>query len=264
MIPAIRKEHPAFLFIAEAYWDLECELQQKGFDFCYDKKLYDRLEHCNAENIRLHLCADVAYQQKLLRFIENHDQPPPAAATFSAQKERAAVVTMATLPGAKLFHEGQFVGRKMRPPVFLGRRPPERPDHELQSFYTTRLEAINNPVFRSGEWTLCERTGWPENSSFQNLVAWTWMKDDERYLIVVNLSSGTVQARVHIPWRDLRGETWRLGDMLSGETYDRDGDEMRAPGLDEELGPWKFTSSGVVPFNPRGNWPARHDSPQRR
>jgi hypothetical protein len=38
VIPAIKRAHPDFLFIAEAYWDLEWELQQQGFDFCYDKR----------------------------------------------------------------------------------------------------------------------------------------------------------------------------------------------------------------------------------
>ena len=133
VIPAIKKAHPGFLFIAEAYWDMEWELQQQGFDFCYDKKLYDRLEHSNAESVRLHLCADLAYQDKLLRFIENHDEPR-AAATFSPARQRVAAVTMATLPGVRLFHEGQFEGRKVRPPVFLGRRPDEPLDQELQSF----------------------------------------------------------------------------------------------------------------------------------
>jgi glycosidase len=239
LIPAIKKEYPDFLFIAEAYWDLEWELQQKGFDFCYDKKLYDRLEHCNAESVRLHLCAELAYQQKLLRFIENHDEPR-AAATFSLENERAAAVTMATLPGARLFHEGQFEGRKVRPPVFLGRRPQEPSNHALQSFYATLLEAIDNPAFRSGQWTPCERSGWPDNASFHNLVAWAWTKEDDRYLIIVNLSGNTVQARVRIPWRDLPGETWLLSDGFSGATYDRNGDEMVNPGLYVELGPWNF------------------------
>ncbi|MGC1649913.1 MAG: alpha-amylase family glycosyl hydrolase [Candidatus Sulfotelmatobacter sp.] len=252
VIPAIKKEHPAFLFIAEAYWDLEWELQQKGFDFCYDKKLYDRLEHCNAENIRLHLSADLAYQQKLLRFVENHDEPR-AAATFSPDKERAAAVTMATLPGGRLFHEGQFVGRKIRPPVFLGRRPEEPSNHELQAFYTTLLEAINSPVFRDGQWTLCERTGWPDNASFQNLVAWVWEKDDERCLIIVNLSDTTVQSRVRIPWRDLTGKAWRLSDALSGAIYDRDGDEMLAPGLYVEVGPWSSNLFQCSRLQTRGN-----------
>lgn len=116
VISAIKKAHPDFLFMAEAYWDLEWELQQQGFDYCYDKRLYDRLEHDAAESVRLHLCADLGYQGKLVRFIENRDEPR-ALSAFSSQKERAAAVVMATIPGAKLFHEGQFEGRKVRLPV---------------------------------------------------------------------------------------------------------------------------------------------------
>ena len=87
LIPAVKRRNPDFLFIAEAYWDLEWELQQQGFDFCYDKRLYDRLEHENAETVRLHLCADLDYQRKLLRFLENHDEPR-AAATFPARRKK--------------------------------------------------------------------------------------------------------------------------------------------------------------------------------
>lgn len=240
VIPAIKKAHPGFLFMAEAYWDLEWKLQQQGFDFCYDKRLYDRLEHDKAESVRLHLSADLAYQQKLLRFIENHDEPR-AAATFSPEKERAAAVTMATLPGARLFHEGQFEGRKIRPSVFLGRRPQEAADQQLQAFYNKLLEAIDSPVFRNGHWSLCERAGWPDNSSFQNLVAWNWVNGNDRRLIVVNLSDSSVQARVQVPWRDEQGETWRLSDTLSGAAYDREGDEMGSPGLYVELAPWGYS-----------------------
>src|SRR5271166_2474742 len=162
VIPAVKLKNPELRFIAEAYWDLEWELQQHGFDFCYDKRLYDRLEHDNAESVRLHLCADLAYQEKLLRFLENHDEPR-AAATFSPAKEQAAAVTISSLPGAKLFHEGQFEGRKVRLPVFLGRRPAEPIDEPLQAFYAKLLAAINAPVFRDGEWKLCARSGWPDN-----------------------------------------------------------------------------------------------------
>ena len=181
--------------------------------------------------MRLHLCADQAYQAKLLRFIENHDEPR-AAATFSSTKERAAAVTIATLPGARLFHEGQFEGRKIRLPVFLGRRPAELADQPLQVFYHWLLDAINAPVFRDGQWALCKRTGWPDNSSYQNLVAWTWVKDNDRHLIIVNLSDSAAQAHVQVPWEVLREKTWRLVDVLSGQTYERNGDEMR------ELKPW--------------------------
>ena len=237
LISAIKRKHPEFLFIAEAYWDMEWELQQKGFDFCYDKRLYDRLEHDDAESVRLHLCADLAYQERLLRFLENHDEPR-AAATLSPAKGRAAAVTISTLPGARLFHEGQFAGRKVRLPVFLGRRPAEPADEALQTFYEKLLAAINAPVFRDGEWKLCELGGWPDNPSFQNLVAWSWVKEDDQRLIVVNLSDSAVQARVQLPWGEVRGESWRLADALSDASYTCDGDEMAAVGLYVELGPW--------------------------
>ncbi|MGB0010789.1 MAG: alpha-amylase family glycosyl hydrolase [Candidatus Sulfotelmatobacter sp.] len=239
VISSIKKKHPEFLFIAEAYWNLEWELEQQGFDYCYDKTLYDRLEHGGAENIRLHLCADLSYQSKLLRFIENHDEPRAATAFFPA-KRRAAALVASTLPGTRLFHEGQFEGRKVRLPVFLGRRPAEHFDRDLHGFYTALLEAINRPVFHWGEWTLCDRAGWPDNESFRNLVAWTWVLDDEHYLIAVNLSDRPVQARIQIPWADVGGELWHLLDLLSGALYEWDGDKLLSDGLYVELGPWNY------------------------
>ncbi len=236
-ISAIKREHPDFLFIAEAYWDLEWELQQQGFDFCYDKRLYDRLEHENAESVRLHLCADLAYQNKLLRFIENHDEPR-AASAFTPTKERAAAVTTSTLPGARLFHEGQFEGRKVRLPVFLGRRPEEPVNKELKDFYSKLLLGIDSPVFREGDWNPCERTGWPDNRSYENVVAWTWSKETDRCLIVVNLSNRPAQAVVRVPCDALRGNQWRLIDVLSNAVYERQGDEMLSPGLYVDLQPW--------------------------
>lgn len=237
VIPAVKSANPNFLFIAEAYWDLEWELQQRGFDFCYDKKLYDRLEHESAESVRLHLCADSTYQKKLLRFLENHDEPR-AAAAFSPPKERAAAVAMATLPGARLFHEGQFEGRKIKLPVFLGRRPTEPADPAIRMFYTKLLAALRAPIFGGGEWQLCERSGWSDNSSFQNLVAWSWVKDPDRRLIVINLSDASAQGHVRVPWEGVRGATLHLADALSDASYDRPGYDMRSPGLYVELGPW--------------------------
>ena len=243
VISAVKNKYPGFLFIAEAYWDMEWELHQQGFDFCYDKKLYDRMEHNNAESIRLHLCADLTYQRKLLRFIENHDEPR-AASTFAPEKQRATALAIATLPGIRLFHEGQFEGRKVRVPVFLGRRPEEPTDCALYEFYEKLLGAVNQPLFREGHWKLCERTGWPDNPSFQNLVAWSWMKGEERYLIVVNLSDCPVQARVQVPWpaagNGAGNGMWRLTDMISGAIHERDGQEMLSPGLYVELGPWNY------------------------
>jgi hypothetical protein len=251
VIPAIKRADPHFLFIAEAYWDLEWELQQLGFDFCYDKRLYDRIEYGNTESVRLHVCADLSYQKKLLRFLENHDEPR-AAATFSSPKERAAALAISSLPGARLFHEGQLEGRKVKLPVFLGRRPPEPVDPTIQIFYTRLLLAIRAPIFSEGDWSLCERSGWSDNSSFENLLAWSWVKGTDRRLIVINLSDTSAEAHVRVPWEEVRGATAHLVDELSQATYDRAGNDMLSPGLYVQLGPWgchflKFDSTLVPP-----------------
>ncbi len=239
VISAIRKAHPDFLLMAEAYWDLEWELQQQGFDYCYDKRLYDRLERDTAESVRLHLCADLAYQKKLVRFIENHDEPR-ALSVFSPEKERAAAVTIATIPGAKLFYEGQFEGRKVRLPVFLARRPVEPVDHDLQAFYHTLLRAVSLEGLRKGNWQLCERTGWPDNASYRNLVAWCWSSAGEHHLIIVNLSGSSAQGRVRLHWDELKGSSWQMTDFFTEQMYERSGDEMCNQGLYVDLPPWGF------------------------
>ena len=239
VIQTVKMKHPDFLFMAEAYWDLEWELQQQGFNFCYDKKLYDRLVHDNAESVRLHLCADPAYQDKVVRFIENHDEPR-AAATFAPTKERAAAVTIMTIPGARLLHEGQFGGRRVRLPVFLARRPFETVDSDLKVFYQRLLGAMNTETLRGGEWLLCERSGWPDNPSFLNLVAWCWRSAKERYLVVVNLSDARSQGTVKVPWDELKSISCRLTDLFTGAVYERKGEEMLNSGLYVDLEAWGF------------------------
>jgi len=239
LIGAVKQRHQDFLFMAEAYWDLEWELQQQGFDFCYDKRLYDRLEHDNAEGVRLHLCAESAYQERLVRFIENHDEPR-AAATFSAAKARAAAVTASTLQGAVLFHDGQFEGRRQRVPVFLRRRPDEPIDRGLQDFYATLLRLLRREDVTKAQWQLCERVGWPDNQSHLNLVAWCLIRKHSRHLVVVNLSETPSQGRIQIPGPSLSGRTWRLKDEFSGTVYEREGDQLQRGGLYVDLGAWHF------------------------
>jgi len=239
LIPAVKDQHPDTLFMAEAYWDLEWELQQQGFDYCYDKRLYDRLEHGSAESVRQHLGAPLAYQDKLVRFIENHDEPR-AVTAFPGLRSLVAAVAVATLPGAKLFHQGQLEGWTVRLPVFLRRRSLEQPDLELQNFYRKLLSAMNTPPLREGEWQLCECSGWQDNPSYQNLVAWGWRSNTSHSLIVVNLSANAVQGRVRVPWPDIAGETWQLVDLINDLEFDRPGSEMIEPGLYVDLSPWGF------------------------
>src|SRR4051794_35498960 len=236
VIGAIKERHPDFLFAAEAYWELEYALQQQGFDYCYDKSLYDRLEHQDADSVHGHLSCDVGYQRKLVRFVENHDEPR-AATAFPSAKGRAAAVLTLSQTGLKLVHEGQLDGRKVRLPVFLARRPDEEPDLELHSFYERLLGALRDDVFRTGEWALGARRGWEGNETWRNLIAWGWRDGGPRKLVVVNLGDAPASGHVSLPWDDLRGRKWRLDDAASGDSYDRSGDDLR-DGLYVALDPW--------------------------
>jgi glycosidase len=239
IIPAVKARHPNLKFIAEAYWDLEWELQQQGFDFCYDKRLYDRLEKEGPESVRLHLLADMAYQERLVRFIENHDEPR-AAAVFSPERLRAAAVAAFTLPGAKLLFEGQLEGRRVRLPVFLGRRPLEAHDAGLKEFYLRLLKAVGDEAFKSGEWRLCECRGWLDNSSYRNLLAWRWRWGEDFRLVAVNFSGSPSQGLVRLLPDDVSDKSVWLEDSFSGACYERSGEEMAQSGLFVDLPAWGY------------------------
>jgi hypothetical protein len=213
---------------------------QQGFDHCYDKRLYDRLVAGDAEPVRLHLTADDGYQGRLLRFVENHDEPR-AAATFPPERLRAATVATLTQTGARLVHHGQLTGARVHLPVFLGRAPAEPPDDDLAAFGRRLLAMVSDASLRDGHWRLCEVSGWPGNDGWRDLVAWSWDGDAGRRLVVVNLGEGraadhAAAGHVRTAWDDLRGRACRLVDPTQGDTFDRRGDDL-VDGLYVELAP---------------------------
>ncbi|NJM08322.1 alpha-amylase [Candidatus Gracilibacteria bacterium] len=246
VIGSVKTIYPQVRFIAEVYWDMEWELQQLGFDFCYDKRLYDRLEHESASSVRGHLLADSAYQEKLLRFVENHDEPRTVVA-FPGAKGRVAAVASLTLPGGKLVYHGQFEGRSVRPPVFLRRQPTETADRALLEFYQRLLPALRLPALRAGSWSLCEDRGWPDNPSHEHLVAWCWRHETQRVLVVVNLSDSAAQALVMLPWPDLADQSWNLHDLLGDTQLQRDGNMLLQEGLYVALGAWGYHLFTLTP-----------------
>lgn len=238
VIPPVKRAHPKFLFLAEVYWDMEWEMMRQGFDLAYDKRLYDRMRSGPTDAIRGHLRADMAYQSRLVRFIENHDEPR-ARTEFGPERSRAAAVLALTLPGAKLTHEGQELGHRIKLPVQLARRPPEDDDPTLRSLHRTLLSEVATPVYREGTFTLRDPTpAWNAIDEHQNLIAYTYRHDNERRLVVVNWSDSPGQARIPMPDMNLAGKTWHLHDALNSAEYDRSGDEMATIGLHVVLGPW--------------------------
>lgn len=119
---AVRRKHPNFQFMAEVYWDREWTMQQQGFDYTYDKRLYDRLRDGHARPVREHFHARLDYQNKMARFLENHDEPR-AAATFSPEVHEAAAVITFLSPGLRFFIRDNSRGERnaSRPIWFAGR-----------------------------------------------------------------------------------------------------------------------------------------------
>jgi len=236
VIPSIKKKHPDFVFIAESYWDTEPALLKQGFDYCYDKKYCDFLKE-GAEKSANHLTEMAPHQQHLLRFLENHDEHR-AAYDNSPEKNKALAMASLSVPGAKLFHEGQLSGRTVKVPVFLSRRQAEVENRELMLFYRQLLKILKFDALRLGEWSTCEVSGWHDNQSCQNLLAWEWVHENEKLMIVINLSDQPAQAHLKSNYLYRSGITYQLFDVIVGELYLRDGDEMNEPGLYVVLKKW--------------------------
>jgi hypothetical protein len=241
VIKTVRERVPDFCFMAEVYWDMEWTLQQQGFDYAYDKQLYDRLREGNTRSIRGHFNAGLDYQDKLVRFLENHDEPRAADAFYPDQHKAAAVITFFS-PGLRFFHLGQFEGRMKRISPHLIRAPHEPLNTDLQEFYNMLLTVLKHPLVRNGRWSLFECSpAWEGNGSSDSFIAFGWQgSGDERIIVVVNYRPHSSQCYLHLPFHDLTGSTWRLHDFLSEASYDREGDELHDGGLYLDMHAWQY------------------------
>jgi hypothetical protein len=241
IIKQVRTTSPDFIFMAEVYWDLEWTLQQQGFDYAYDKRLYDRLREGHAGPVRGHLLAGLDYQNKLARFLENHDEPR-AAATFPPEMGEAAAVITFLSPGLRFFHQGQFEGRVKRISPHLVRGPDEPVNERLAQFYKRLLTALRQSVFRDGKWQLVECVpAWEGNSSCDAFVAYAWESlDGGRVLVAVNFSDHFSQCFVRLPFSDLHGQQWQLRDLVGEAQYERNGSALDSQGLFLDVAPWQF------------------------
>jgi hypothetical protein len=218
VIDKVRQQHPELILIAEAYSNTEWSLQQQGFDYCYDKDLlYERLARGTAALLLQHLQgASLGFQKHLIHFIENHDEPPAVEVFWPLERLWMAATAIATLPGASLWHAGQLDGRWGKAPVQLARPV------SFRQFYQRLLRVTDRPAIRQGDWALCRVT----NSD--TMIAWCWVKDDDRILVILNMSENEDKwGHVAVPWDSLRGKQWKLRDLLRGvEYYPKDGTDM--------------------------------------
>ena len=237
----VREKVPGFLFMAEVYWDLEWTMQQQGFDYAYDKRLYDRLHEGHARPVREHLYAGLDYQTKLARFLENHDEPR-AAATFEPGKHEAAAIITFLSPGLRFFHQGQFEGRKKRISPHLVRAPNERTDERLHAFYDRLLSVLQLSPVRDGEWRLLEcAPAWDGNWTSDCVLAFLWQERLKgQRLVIVNYAANQSQCYVRLPSHAFADSTVRLKDLMGPAIFDRGGNDLAARGLYVDLPPWGY------------------------
>lgn len=244
-ISRIKDKRQDFIFIAEAYWDLEWDLQQLGFDFTYDKRLTDRLGSADMRTTKDHLKAEMDFQLKSLRFIENHDEER-AASKFGKDRSMPAAVVISTIPGMVLYHDGQFYGRKVRLPVQLGRLPEEKPDKRIFNFYDKLLKITKQDAFRKGDWQLLEcLPASPYDYSNENLFAWEWAHKQVKKIVVINYSNGTAKCRLKLN-NIIEDDSLEIYDELNDTAYIRQVAEIRDIGLYVEL---KSFSSHIFTIN---------------
>jgi len=237
----VRERVPGFGFMAEVYWDMEWTMQQQGFDYAYDKRLYDRLREGRARPVREHFHAGLDYQNKLARFLENHDEPR-AAAAFPAGQHEAAAVTTFLAPGLRFFHQGQLEGRLKRISPHLCRAPKEPVNKGLKQFYERLLEVLRQPAVRQGHWQLLECVpAWDGNGSSDAFIAFGWQhRDGARLVVAVNYADQPSQCYVRLPFPDLESGRWRLRDLLGDAQYEREGEELQSRGLCLDMTPWQY------------------------
>ncbi len=239
VIPKVKKIAPKFIFIAEVYWDMDWPLQQLGFDFTYDKRLYDRMFFDSAISVGEHLNAEPAYRDKCLRFIENHDEER-ATVIFGKQKSVAAGIVAATVPGLRFFYDGQLEGRRIRTPVHLRREPLEPADPVIAATYRRLLRYIKGPTTHDGEWTLLQtHPAWKNNATHSAILVWLWGCGEDWKLVIINYSMIRAQASIRFPEFLGRKYFVQFRDALTDKVYDRTGEELSQKGFYVDLQPWQ-------------------------
>jgi len=190
--------------------------------------------------VREHLWADGVYQDRSVRFLENHDEPR-AVATFLPAPHKAAAVAAFTTRGMRFFHEGQLDGRRVHVSMHLGRRPWEAPDEELRAFYGRLLDVLKRPELHEGQWQLATvREAWQGNDTHQQLIVSSWQAGDRRLLVAVNYSGTQAQGYVGADLPGLRGKKFTLVDLMGDARYDRSGDDIADGRLYLDLPPWGY------------------------
>src|ERR1051325_5701758 len=238
-ITEVRLAHPGFLFLGEVYWGLEEKLLELGFDYTYDKHLYDLVIHRKHLDVQAHLLQKgPEFIRRTAHFLENHDESR-VASLLSLAEHRAAALVMFGLPGLRMLHEGQLTGARIKVPVQFGRRPVEPSQPEIERLYEYLLAALSISAVGKGEFQLLvPAPAWADNTTSVNIVIVQWKAALEEFdLVAVNLAPHASQCHIHPTIGHLADRDWEMKDLLGEEHYIRRGDDLATRGLYLDLKP---------------------------
>lgn len=228
--------------MAEVYWQKEKQMQSLGFDYTYDKEFYDYLREKNVDEVRgfvQNLARDQNYLEHSVHFLENHDEVRSLTAFGHEGKAQAAALMSLTLPGARFYHNGEWMGKKIRQSIKTRRAQSEPVNDKMVNFYNTLTPAIfYNSAFQNGSWTYL----WPnaEAQTSNNLFVWKWVSGNQKFVCIINYSGSTGQGNVIL--RDAQSpsgsDVYAITEILTAKSYDRSANQMRTSGLGVLVQPW--------------------------
>ena len=236
----IRKSCPDFIFIAEAYWGLEDELIELGFDYAYDKTFYDYLRDSNIEKVKEYLAEEQETAGRKLKFIENHDEAR-AAAVFGPEKVKIAAFLLALSSGAHLYHQGQLEGFKLKAPLYLTRSLNEQIDENIHSFYKKLLVALKDIPLNTVQWELVVLfPAWKENESYKNFIALFGKAEGIYYLAAANCTDTQSQCYAYFDISAIPAEDLIFKDIVGQGEYIRNKEEIAIRGLYLDMPRYSF------------------------
>lgn len=243
MINAARDINPCFLFLAECYWDREWDLMCQGFDYCYDKRLYERLAHGNSEEVNGHLKAAPEFRDKCAHFLENHDEP--RAATVFGERRRAAAVVNYFAPGLRFVHQGQENGLRISDSVHLSRIAHQPSERSEQDFYR-RLIRLSSLASHFSWRLLFPEPAWSGNPTHTHFVAMAIGEGLSPAVVIANYSSVTSQCHLRWEWTE---NPINLVDLMQDfPLVHQSHEEIRKSGLYIDLPPWGYHYISLKPF----------------
>ena len=237
----VREQVPGFRFMAEVYWDLEWTMLQQGFDYAYDKRLYDRLREAMRGR-----CASISTLGSTTRagspgsWKTMTSRGPPRRSLAECTRPRPSSPTCRRACGSSIRGNSRVDASASRRTWSVRRSSPLKNRYSSSTMAFSRCSGSRPFGTELGACVDCA-PAWDGNWTSDCFIAWCWQgADGQRRLIAVNYADHRSQCYVRFPFAELSSRAVQLKDLAGPVTYHRDGNELVLPGLYLDLQAWGF------------------------